>query len=83
MSVKQPTSLCLYVFVCLNKAVPTIGERELMVVMFACILNIVVIKALGTIRFSRLLLLLHLLPHLIHGAGEQQASDKEAVKKLA
>lgn len=49
---------------------------------FAFILNIVVVKALGTIRFSRLLLLL-LLPHLIHGAGEQQASDKEAAKKLA
>lgn len=47
--------------------------------MFASILNKVA-KTLGTIRFSQLLLLL--LPHLIHGARKQQASERETAKKL-
>ncbi len=50
--------------------------------MFASIFNKVAkaLRALGTIRFSQLLL-----PplHLIHGAKEQQASEKETVEKLA
>lgn len=65
-----------------NKAFTTIEVKVLLVnpVRFARILNKVA-QALGTIRFSQLLLLL-LLSHLIHGARKQQASDRDTVKKL-
>lgn len=55
------------------------NKQKKKVVRFASILNKVA-KALGTIRFSQLLLLLR--PHLIHGARKQQASEKDTVKKL-